>query len=237
VQGVVEDALRQLGWQGKSLLTAGRTDTGVHASGQVIAFDLHWPHPENDLLRALNANLPADVAANKVSVVPADFHPRYKAVWRRYTYRIYLGSVRDPLLERYAWRVWPAPDLRLLQTVAQRLAGRHDFAAFGSPMKPGGSTVRNVLSASWRESGAGAGHAGVEFSIVADAFLYHMVRRLVFFQVEIGQGRLGSDQMEKALSGLVLAQGLAPAQGLILSEVHYRQEEMDNLEMAVQTRK
>lgn len=224
MQGVIEDALRQLGWQGKSLLTAGRTDTGVHASGQVIAFDMEWAHPPGDLLRALNATLPEDVAACRLAAVPPDFHPRYDALWRRYTYLIYHDPSRNPLRERYAWRVWPAPELSLLEQAATRLAGEHNFAAFGSPMKKGGSTIRKVLSASWREAGPGA-----EFEIVADAFLYHMVRRLVFFQVEIGQRHYGIDRVETAFAGLALAQGLAPAQGLELSEVRYDQEERDNL--------
>ena len=108
VQGIVEDALRQIGWHGRTILAAGRTDTGVHASGQVIAFDLDWAHSTDDLRNGLNANLPADVAVHQVILGRPDFHPRYDAIARRYRYQIYCQSHRDPLRERYAWRVWPA---------------------------------------------------------------------------------------------------------------------------------
>ena len=133
VQGVVEDALRKLGWQGKSILAAGRTDTGVHATGQVIAFELEWNHGSQDLQTALNALLPSDVVAREVRQVCPSFHPRYDASWRKYFYRIYCQPVRQPLLEPYAWRVWPAVELNALQEAARPLVGKHDFGAFGSP--------------------------------------------------------------------------------------------------------
>ena len=112
VQAVVETALRQLGWRGRTVLSAGRTDTGVHASGQVIAFDLEWAHPAEELLRALNANLPEDVAAREIHEADLEFHPRYWAVSRRYRYRLFCQETRDPLRERYAWRVWPPVEMQ-----------------------------------------------------------------------------------------------------------------------------
>ena len=87
VQGTVEAALRRIGWQGKSVLAAGRTDTGVHAFGQVITFDHEWKHSSEDLLAAINANLPQDVAARAVELAKPDFHPRFDAVARCYYYR------------------------------------------------------------------------------------------------------------------------------------------------------
>jgi tRNA pseudouridine38-40 synthase len=89
VQGVVEAALRQLGWQERTILAAGRTDTGVHASGQVIAFDFEWHHPVEALQKALNTLLPQDVSACEVQPTRADFHPCYDAVSRRYRYSLY----------------------------------------------------------------------------------------------------------------------------------------------------
>jgi tRNA pseudouridine38-40 synthase len=109
VQGVVEAALGALGWTGRTIYSAGRTDTGVHAAGQVIAFDLEWKHSTLDLRQALNANLPEDVAAREVREVPPDFHPRYGALSRRYQYRILCSDVRDPLRERYVWRARLVP--------------------------------------------------------------------------------------------------------------------------------
>ncbi len=219
VQSVVEAALRQIGWQGKSLLAAGRTDTGVHASGQVIAFDLDWGHTPEDLQRALNACLPQDVAAQEAHLAEADFHPRYDAVSRRYSYRILCKPVRDPLHERFAWRIWPALDLAVLQGAALALPGRHDFGAFGSPPRANGSTLRTVFSAGWQQEAD-----LLTFEIVADAFLYHMVRRLVSLQVEIAQGRLEPGSVEQALQAGAAkkVQGLAPAHGLVLEEVKYR---------------
>ncbi len=217
VQGEVEAALRRLGWQGETILSAGRTDAGVHASGQVIAFDLDWAHSAEELGRALNANLPQDVAALAVRVTGPDFHPRYHATRRCYQYRIYCQPDRHPLLDRYAWRVWPAVDEQRLSEAARLLPGAHDFAAFGTPPRTGGSTVRTVYQAVWQPQAQ-----GLLFEISANAFLYHMVRRLVFWQVLAGQNRLDLEQLALAVEAAQpLAPGLAPPHGLVLVEVSY----------------
>jgi tRNA pseudouridine38-40 synthase len=218
VQGVIEDALRRIGWDGGAILGAGRTDSGVHASGQVVAFDIDWSHPPEALCAALNANLPPDVAVRAIAPAAADFHPRYDALARRYRYRIYTGALRDPLRERYAWRVWPAPDLKALEGAAAYLPGAHDFAAFGTPPRPGGATIREVLEAGWRSQGD-----ELYFEITANAFLYHMVRRLVSFQVSIGQGKLQPDAFGRYLDrqNPEAVGGLAPACGLTLVQVFY----------------
>jgi tRNA pseudouridine38-40 synthase len=215
VQGELEKALRKLGWEGRTVFLAGRTDTGTHAKGQVAAFDLDWPHPLAGLRNALNASLPDDVAVREVKVASADFQPRFAAKSRRYRYRLFCQEVRDPLRERYAWRVWPpVADLRPLEKIWQ---GQHDFAAFGSPMKPGGSTVRKVLVAEWQNQGD-----EWSFEIEADAFLYRMVRRLVYLQVAAGQGKVQAKDLSAALiSKEQLLPGLAPACGLTLVEVCY----------------
>ncbi len=236
VQGVVEETLRRLGWQGSSILAAGRTDTGAHAQGQVIAFDLEWKHPAEDLQTALNSYLPSDVVARQVKQVCPTFHPRYDASWRKYLYRIYCQPVRDPLLEPYAWRVWPDVELAFLRNAARPLAGTHDFGAFGTPPQTGGHTVRVVLQAGWR-----AEPPYLVFEITGQAFLYHMVRRMVFMQVAVGQGKLSMEELHQALlSGKDLTarvgqetslpsrlvHGLAPARGLVLAEVQYPPEAM-----------
>lgn len=150
VQGVVEQALRELEWDQETALFAGRTDVGVHASGQVVAFDLDWHHPDVDLRNALNALLPEDVAARQVLTCQDDFHPRYDTLSRKYRYRVFIDPVRDPLRERYAWRLWPAPKLDRLNAAATAVVGQRDFASFGSPMRPNGSTTRQVFAAGWR---------------------------------------------------------------------------------------
>jgi tRNA pseudouridine38-40 synthase len=225
VQAVVETALRRIGWQGASILAAGRTDSGVHAAGQVVAFDLDWPHGEQALLAALNANLPPDVAAQAAFKRRADFHPRYDALARSYHYHIFCRPLRDPLRERYAWRVWPAPELERLQASAQELVGSHDFAAFGSPPRPGGATVRQVLEAAWR-----AQADELIFEITANAFLFRMVRHLVGLQVSIGQGALKLAVISCCFQSgsRELAKALAPAQGLSLVQVIYPADVLDD---------
>jgi tRNA pseudouridine38-40 synthase len=223
VQSVVEEALQQLGWQGNTLLAAGRTDTGVHALGQVVAFDLTWNHTEQALQHALNANLPADVAVDQVKLAQADFHPRYAARARWYRYRLYLSPWRDPLRERYAWRVWPEPNRSHLELLASQLVGVHDFAAFGTPPKAGRSTRRQIYRASWLKNGD-----ELYFDVTGNAFLYRMVRRLVGFQVRMAQDRLPAEAMNAYLDRPVESQvqELAPPQGLTLMKVYYSLEEV-----------
>src|SRR5688572_14595768 len=140
VQGELEKALHGLGWSDRSSLMAGRTDSGVHATGQVAAFDLDWRHSENDLVNALNAALPIDMAVREARVVAPDFHPRFDAKSRTYRYRLFCGSVRDPLRERFAWRAWPAVNEEILVKSASIFCGTHDFALFGSATSPEGTT-------------------------------------------------------------------------------------------------
>ena len=223
VQSELEKALRKLGWQGQTVYLAGRTDTGTHASGQVAAFDLDWLHGLQKLQDALNAHLPRDMAVREVKVAADNFHPRFDASSRCYRYRLFCASIRDPLRERYAWRVWPA--VNDLAALADIWPGRHDFAAFGSPPRSGGSTFRTVMTAGWQS------YADEWiFEIRADAFLYRMVRRLVYAQVAVGQDRLSAKTLFQALDDRSelghaacsqIPASLAPASGLTLVEVRY----------------
>ena len=226
VQGELEKALGKLGWTGRSILMSGRTDTGVHALGQVAAVDLDWSHTEGDLLRALNATLPADMAVHNASIVHAKFHPRFDASSRSYHYRLFCQPLRDPIRECFAWRVWPAIDSELLANAAKLFLGTHDFSAFGSPTTPKGSTVRTVMKAGWLQ--AGDAKDEWHFEVQADAFLYRMVRRLVFVQVAVAQGRFPAESIARSLAEPAPAAkrteipaGLAPAHGLTLVEVTY----------------
>jgi len=218
VQSELEKALRRLGWQERSVLLAGRTDTGVHASGQVGAFDLEWKHSLEELVKALNSNLPADVAVSGAKIVPDDFHPRFDATSRRYRYRLFSQPIRDPLRERYAWRLWPPVDAEALHAAARFLIGKHDFAAFGTPPRPGSSTVRTVMKTEWQQQGN-----EWTFEVQADAFLYRMVRRMVYLQVAVGQGKIPAQAIADLLEDRtrVAPAGLAPANGLTLVEVTY----------------
>lgn len=225
VQLEVETALRKLGWQGKAITAAGRTDTGVHASGQVISFTLDWRHGDDVLLRALNAHLPEDIAVQSVSRPMAGFHPRYDALNRTYNYRIYSQLDRHPLKHRYAWRLWPSLDVDRMNQAAQLLYGEHDFRAFGAALKAGGTTVRCIYKAEWT-----ATEDGCSFEICANAFLYHMVRRIVYLLVQIGQGDQSDEIIKRGLitgeTGIV---ALAPACGLTLTKVNYKEEYEDTI--------
>jgi tRNA pseudouridine38-40 synthase len=228
VQGELEKALCKLGWKGRSAILAGRTDTGVHATGQVASFDLDWSHSDEELIRALNAALPADLAIQKARMVHAKFHPRFDANSRRYRYRLFCQPVRDPIRERFHWRIWPEANVEALEKTAQLFLGPHDFSAFGSPTIPRGSTMRTVMKAEWMQ----VDQDEWRFEVQADAFLYRMVRRLVFVQVAVAQGKVSADAIAHSLakgdsagnrSGTLIAvpAGLAPAHGLTLVEVTY----------------
>lgn len=217
VQGEFEASLRQLGWTGKSILAAGRTDAGVHARGQVVSFKLEWNHHLDDLVRALNYYLPQDMAVRSLSEVPEAFHPRYDAKSRQYRYHLFCQPTRDPLQEGFAWRVWPPVKRVRMNAAAAALIGAHDFKAFGSATTESGVTVREVFSAVWQKAGD-----AYQFDITANAFLYHMVRRITFALVTIGQGEAPETLIADGVrSGQLPLTGLAPAEGLVLEEVRY----------------
>jgi len=220
VQGELEKALKELDWSGRSVTLAGRTDTGVHASGQVAAFDLEWNHGLEHLRDALNANLPFDIAVKNVEVADAKFHPRFDATSRCYRYRLFCQNIRDPLREKMAWRVWPAFNSDVLIETAEVFLGQHDFSAFGSSSSEQNSTTRTVMLSEWRRF-----DNEWQYEVRADAFLYRMVRRLVFVQVAIAQGKCLKETVVKALDRPQIRNeipaGLAPAHGLTLVEVVY----------------
>jgi tRNA pseudouridine38-40 synthase len=218
VQGEVEAALQKIGWTGHSILGAGRTDTGVHASGQVIAFDWDWKHSDNDLMRALNANLPPDAAVKQVSQCSADFHPRYRAQARHYRYTLYNTITRLPLANRYAWHLSQALDVEALQVASQHLLGRHDFATFGTDPDERDNTTRTVSQAEWRRA-----NEWFYFDIQADAFLYRMVRSVVGALKRVGTGEMTPQAFAQLLEARDRAQcpPIAPAHGLCLIDVIY----------------
>jgi tRNA pseudouridine38-40 synthase len=220
VQATFEDALRRLGWQGRAIMPSGRTDSGVHAKGQVISFNLVWNHPDYALQNALNAFLPADIAVQSVQQVAADFHPRYDAITRQYRYQLYWQSARDPLRDRYSWRLERKPELSLLQAAANDLLGEHNFIAFGKALKEDGTTIRRIFSADWAEE-----NDGMSFTIVGNAFLYHMVRRIVYVLVRIGLGELPVETVRLGLENLSTGiVSLAPARGLTLEAVTFNED-------------
>lgn len=226
VQGELERALDRIGGRETAVGCAGRTDTGVHASGQVIAFDIDWLHDMAALERALNVGLPVDVAVRGVAQCADEFSPRYDATSRTYEYTLYQARVRDPMRERYAWRIERAPDLAAMNVAAAGLVGSHDFAAFGAATTESGVTVRRMLRAQWVEkTGSGPDGPLSEYvlTIEANAFLYKMVRRIVNAMVKVGLGWIPAGAVNEALASADAdrIKGIAPPCGLCLVEVKF----------------
>lgn len=218
IQEELECTLTRMGWNEESITFSGRTDAGVHAEGQVIAFNLLWSHSEQELIRALNDYLPEDIAAVDCRLVEPEFHPRYQAKLRVYRYQIYLSFFRNPLKDRYFWRVWPIPDFDLLECGALIIKGNHDFGKLIN--KPDGivSSVRTIEIAEWKKMDA----TSFSFTISSRAFLYHMVRRIVYLLVRFGQSEFNAIELKNGLKGLSdLPAGIAPAKGLFLERVIY----------------
>lgn len=224
VQGALEAAIARVTRQTVAVLGAGRTDAGVHATGQVIAFDVAWRHPTEALRRAINAALPADIALQTLDEAAADFHPRYAARSRTYVYAFYAALARQPLLDNSAWQVPAAQlDLPVMQQAAAVLVGTHDFATFGQPPQ-GDNTLRTVLRSEVTlvQELTPQGQM-FRYTIEADAFLYRMVRRIVGALVRAGSAQITPEQLAAALRA---ADGTwpnqsAPARGLCLIQVTY----------------
>lgn len=227
VQGALEAAVTRLSGQPQRvpIIGAGRTDTGVHASGQVIAFDLDWPHGAAALQRAMNANLPPSVAVLALDETRPDFHPRFDAQRRAYAYTVVQAPHRLPLMRRRAWVThWPL-DVDAIRFAAAQLIGRRDFGALGTPPQ-GNNTVRTIFAAEWHPVSAQDWPTWV-FRIEADAFLYRMVRRTVGMLVDVGRGHLSPERFAAILDSGQLASEVtvAPPQGLVLTQVRYRTDE------------
>ena len=221
IQAEIESALKRTGWEGDTIQAAGRTDSGVHATGQVVTFFHHWEHPKEELLTALNYYLPKSIAVQSIKKVEEEFHPRYDACSREYQYAITICTVRQPHKERYMWRIEGELDWTLMQATASLFIGEHDFSQFGKPVKPDGSTIRKVFLSEWKQSSSSDYH----YTIVADAFLYHMVRRIVFVMMSTGKGRTDPQLVQKMLDGNQekISPGIAPACGLTLTKVEYNE--------------
>ncbi len=233
VQGALEAALERLTGDATTVTAAGRTDSGVHATGQVIGFASAADFVPATWRRALNALLPEDVAIRAVCVVGDDFHARRDALSRRYSYHVLCDPVRSPLIERYAWRRAGPLDVEALDRAARVLRGEHDFGAFGSSPRDSraegfrGHTVRTMLAAECHvRSGSDSWQSGgevIECIFAANAFLTGMVRRLVGTLVLVGEGRLSVEEFAAILAAREKAHlgAAAPAKGLCLTSVEY----------------
>ena len=221
VQGTLEAALATvLRVPSVPVVCAGRTDTGVHARGQVAHADLNDAAAYDErLLRRLNGILPADVRVHHVAPAPEGFDARYSAVWRRYAYRVADSpGAADPLTRGHVlWRPRPL-DIDAMAEAAAPLVGLHDFASF-CKQREGATTTRTLLELSWAREETGL----VVATVRADAFCHHMVRSLVGCLLAVGEGR-----REPAWPATVLARAardpsvaVVPAHGLTLEQVGY----------------
>jgi tRNA pseudouridine38-40 synthase len=220
VQGVLEDAIVKATEEASRVAFAGRTDAGVHARGQVAAFDTSSRLDGETLRRALNAWLPEDVAVHDVAEVAAGFDPRRDARRRWYRYVIDNGAVRPALERGRAWRVAGELDVASMASAARRLVGKRDFAAFASRLEDEvASSVRELYGFKVKKEGT-----SILLDVEANAFLPHQVRRMAGALVEVGRGKLRDEDYARLLDGPPASAGpAAPAHGLYLMRVTYEE--------------
>lgn len=218
VQQRVEEAIEAVTQTRTRVIGSGRTDTGVHAKGQVASFRTRSAIPIGKFPLALSANLPPDIAVIEAQDVPADFHAQYSAKSKTYRYRILNRHARSPLHSRYSARVWPELDVTQMQRATTHLIGEHDFAAFQTEAKSGRSSVRTVTRTDLIES-----EPFIELWIEANGFLYNMVRAIVGTLNLVGHHKIRPDAFARILGSGDRGQAgpTAPPQGLCLMEVKY----------------
>jgi tRNA pseudouridine38-40 synthase len=218
IQNELEQAIRQFCGQSSRVIAASRTDTGVHAQGQVVSF---WAKSILDtmtLVKALNYYLPEDIAVKAAYRASDDFNVRRDALSREYRYYIFNNNTRSPFSRRFALFMPKILDIQAMNEACQLIRGEHDFASFASSLEGNKSTLRNVYEAGVEKKGD-----FTVFRIVANSFLPHQVRSTVGLLIKLGLSKIGiadfRDIMEARSLGL--AGPLSPACGLWLKKVNY----------------
>jgi tRNA pseudouridine38-40 synthase len=221
VQDAIEARLRDVLGVPTRTHASGRTDSGVHASGQVFHFDAEWPHGPEKLCAALRHRLSKAIQIVSVREVAPDFHARFSAKGKLYEYRIHVGDA-DPFTRPFSWAILKPLDVAAMRNAASVLRGRHDFKAFSAlnGAEPGdrAGTIRNLR----RLEVQGRGRK-LRVVAEADGFLYKMVRSLVGAIVAAGEGKLTPADLRSIMSSGVRTARIqtAPPQGLFLRRVRY----------------
>jgi tRNA pseudouridine38-40 synthase len=219
IQDVIEARLAQIFGAPVRIRGSGRTDAGVHATGQVFHFDAEWRHGSAKLIAAFRVGLPPAIQVTSVRAVAADFHARFKATGKRYVYHIHLGQP-GPFDYRTCWSVPRSLDLSAMKTAAAILRGRQDFRAFTAfNGQDQADTVRDLRRLDIVRRGQ-----RLRIIVEGDGFLYKMARSLVGVLVSVGEGKLSPEEVRTILASKKRTQRVltAPAQGLFLARVFYR---------------
>jgi len=218
VQDVIEARMAQIFGRPIRIHGSGRTDSGVHAHGQVFHFDAEWRHGPEKLLAAFRIGLPAGIQVKSIRVAPAGFHARFQATGKRYEYRVHLGDA-DPFTRPYCWPFFRSLDVTAMQAAAEVLRGKHDFRAFTALNGPAREdTVRDLRTLAVTRRGR-----IIRIVAEADGFLYKMVRSLAGVLVSVGEGKVTVQQVREILASRerTAAVQTAPPQGLFLVKVFY----------------
>lgn len=219
IQAELQEALGNLLGGPVEVTAAGRTDSGVHATGQVVCFDTERTLPLKAYWRGLNGLLPEDIAVVSAEEVPAEFDPRRWSRGKRYRYQVNNRPTRSPLRRYTHWELFMPLQVEAMARAAQHLLGRHDYSAFRASDCQAAHAVREVR----RLDVVGATGDEVSFVVEGTAFLKHMVRNLVGTLVEVGKGRKPEAWVAEVLAARnrTKAGPTAPPQGLVLEEVFY----------------
>jgi tRNA pseudouridine38-40 synthase len=219
IQAELHQALSQLLGSEVEVTAAGRTDSGVHATGQVVSFDTERQLPLKAYWMGLNGLLPEDIAVVAAEEAPEGFDPRRWSRGKRYRYRVSNRRSRSPLRRHTHWEVFAPLDVEAMARAARHLEGRHDFSAFRAADCQAAHAVREVR----RLTVEGTAGDAVSLVVEGTAFLKHMVRNLAGTLVEVGKGRRSEAWVAEVLAGRdrTRAGPTAPPQGLVLEEVFY----------------
>lgn len=218
VQGELEAAASAVFGEPIQIVGAGRTDAGVHATGQVVNFHAPGSVPTANLVTVMNGRLPADIRIKSCEEVPEAFHARRSAKMRTYVYAVLNSPEPCAIVGRYAWHVSRPLDVQAMSAAAECFEGTRDFASFGMPYRPGGSTTRHLAGIEVAKDGD-----RILFTIRANAFLTGMARAIIGTIVEVGRGKRRIEEIPVILEARErqAAGTSAPPQGLCLTKVEY----------------